>query len=292
VTRIRPRIRVIADELIDEIVRSPGPVDLMAAFAYPFPIRVVSEILGIPDIDQGYVKALVDPVISATGAAAGDRESAQAELFEYTGRLIAAKRADLSDDLASALIMARDDGDRLDDFELSVSVISLVVAGYENVAKQIGRGMLTLLSHPDQLALLREDPDKIPGAVEEMLRHASLEGGFGPPRFALEDVEIDGFTIPKGTSLVVLKQSANRDEARFDDPERFDIGRESAHHHLTFGAGPHYCVGAPLARAELQIAFARLLERFPRLRLAVPAGDVPWDIRFFGSGPSTLPVVW
>jgi cytochrome P450 len=293
VDRIIPQMRLIADDLIDAMVETGGPADLMRAFAYPFPFRVVSEVLGIPDIDQWHFKTLIDRIMAVTGLTKPEKDRATTDLLEYGTRLIAMKRANMGDDLASALIAARDEDDgKLDDDELLISLLAIVGGGYENVAKQIGRGVLALFQHPDQLKLLRDDPGRIAKATEELLRFASMDGGYGPPRYALADVEVGGVTVPMGASLIILRQSANRDETLFAEPDRFDISRESANRHLAFGFGPHHCVGATLARAELHIALERLLARLPDLRLAVAFEDVPWEIRFSGSGPTRILVTW
>jgi len=188
-------------------------------------------------------------------------------LYGYFGRLIAIKRAQPADDLMSALIAARDDSDRLSEQELTVMCCALLIGGHENTAGQINLSLLLLLDHPGEVAKVRADPELIPGAVEELLRCSRL-GGLAPARVTREDVQIGGVTIPAGEQVIPLYSTANRDPSVFSDPDQFDVTRDAASH-LSFGAGVHHCLGAQLARVELQEAFRGLIGRLPGLRLAV-----------------------
>jgi cytochrome P450 len=213
-------------------------------------------------------------------------------MAKFSTDLIAAKREHPGDDLLSQLVAAHDEQDgRLSEEELIATILAMLIGGYESTVNQIGKGLLVLFRHPDQLAALRADLGLLNSAVEEMLRYAALDSGFGSPRYALEDVPIGDVVIPKGSTVLVIRQSADRDEARFDDPERFDIRREGTQHHA-FGHGAHRCLGAALARMELQLGIGTVLRRFPNLRLVKPVEEIPWDYRITAAGPATLPVEW
>ena len=293
ITALRPRLIEIVDGLLDGIEARPQPVDLMEHFAFPLPIAVVCELLGLDAGEQGPFRKQAALALSADGATPEERGAAFGELAEQAGNIISDRRANLGDDLLSGLIAVHDaDEGSLTEPELVATVMTLLIGGYENPAHQVGKGLYSLFRHPAQLAALRADPARLPAAVEEMLRYTgALDSGFGSPRFALEDVEVAGVTIPKGSTLLVIRQSANRDETRFDDPDRFDISRDPTQH-LVFGHGPHHCIGAALARLEFEVGFGRLLARFPGLRLAVPIEDIQWAYRVTASGPAALPAAW
>jgi len=293
VAALRPRVQSIVDGLVDQIAAQGPSVDLMDAFAFPMAVAVICGVLGIPVVDQRRFRGWVNTTlaIDETGAGA-DRFAGMTAMAEYTRELVAAKRADLGDDLISSLVTAGDDTDRLTDDELLITVISLVVGGYESTAHQIGKGLLALFGAPEQLAAVRANAAMIPAAVEETLRYASFVSGFGTARVATEDLWVGDVLVPSGTTLLVVVHSANRDEAVFVDPERLDIGRACVGRHITFGLGTHFCVGAALARLELQVAFGTLLARLPRLRLAVPVNEVRWEARLAAVGPRELPVTW
>jgi cytochrome P450 len=210
----------------------------------------------------------------------------------YLRRLIRNKRTTLQDDLLSALILAEQDGQKLNEDELVAMIFLLLIAGHETTVNLIGNGTLALLDHPDQMRLLRSDPDLLKSAVEEMLRFTSpVETG--TERYAKEDVTISGVTIPRGAFVLAAIASANRDESYFDNPDVFDIRREP-NKHLAFGLGPHYCLGAPLARLEAQIAFASLLERTKEIRLGIDRDKLRWNRGLILRGLRSLPlrVTW
>ena len=287
---MRPRVASIVDELLDELLSRPQPADLVSGFSLPLPAQVICEMLGVPAEDTERFHAWSDTVMSDWQRDSDEIMTALIELYGYFGRLIALKRSQPTHDLTSALISARDDADRLSEDELTVLCCTLLIGGHETTANQINLSLLLLLDHPAELAKLRTDPSLIPGAVEELLRFSRL-GGLAPTRVTTEDVDIGGVTIPAGEEVIPLFASANRDPAVFSDPERFDVSRDAANH-LSFGAGVHHCVGAQLARVELQEAFRGLLGRLPGLRLAVPTSELQFKPGMAIHSLRELPVLW
>jgi cytochrome P450 len=275
VAELRPRVQKITDQLLDGVT-PVGRVDLIAEFALPLPVTVISELLGVPVDDRDRFQEWTETMLTQQGGrpdlAAANR--AFQEMRDYLEQLIADKRVHPDDDLISALIVARDRDQRLDEEELVAMAFLLLVAGYITTVNLIGNGMAALLAHPDQLDLLRHDPGLLPRAIEEFLRY---DGPVNPgmTRFPTEDIEIGGVRILRGATLLIGMATANRDPARFTDPDRLDITRTD-NAHLAFGHGIHFCLGAPLARLEAEIAFAALLRRLPGIALAVPAGELQW----------------
>ncbi|MET9423461.1 cytochrome P450 [Streptomyces sp. NPDC006540] len=287
---LAPRIQQITDELLDAMLAEPSRrADLIAAFAFPLPMTVICDLLGVPELDRDAFRRWSNEMVARTSPEAEAR--AYEEMPAYLAELIAAKRARPGDDLLSALIHAADaDGDRLSPEELIGMSVLLLIAGHETTVNLIGNGMRALFSHPDQLAALRADFGLLDGAIEEMLRYD------GPvetctDRLALEDVEIGGVTIPAGSTVLITMADADRDPARFKDPDRFDIRRD-ARGHIAFGHGLHYCLGAPLARLEGRIAFRTLLERCPDLAQDADEADLPWMPGLLIRGVRRLPVRW
>jgi cytochrome P450 len=287
---LRPRVAGIVGELIDAMLDRPQPVDLVASFSLPLPAQVICEMLGVPAEDLEQFHAWSDTIVGNWQRDPDQILTAFAELYGYFGRLLAAKRAQPADDLISALIAARDDADRLSEEELNVMCCTLLVAGHETTANVINLSLLVLSDHPDDMARLRADPGLIPGAVEELLRWARL-GSIANSRATKEDVAIGGVTIPADELVIPIFANANRDPAVFRDPDRFDIARDGLGH-LTFGAGVHHCIGAQLARVELQEAFRGLIGRLPGLRLAVPASDLEFTPGMALNSLRELPVRW
>ncbi|MFD1660075.1 cytochrome P450 [Streptomyces caeni] len=290
VAELRPRVQAITDGLLDAIVRA-GRADLVADFALPLPVTVISELLGVPTADRYDFQRWTDDMI-LQGPEPPDPAVADAawqQMRAYLTGLLDAKRANAGDDLLSALITARDEERRLDEDELIAMAFLLLVAGYITTVNLIGGGIAALLAHPDQLRLLRDDPSLLPDAIEELLRY---DGPVNPgiARFAREDVEIAGVTVPRGATVLVASAIADRDPARFADPDRLDITRRD-NAHLAFGHGIHYCLGAPLARLEGQIAIGTALRRLPGLALAVPPGELRWRPSGL-RGPERLPVTF
>jgi cytochrome P450 len=266
--RLREPIRRTADELLDALAPG-GRTDLIAAYAAPLPIAVICELLGVPPGDRRDFREWTDALIAPDPTMPGRAKEAVVSMLGFFTALIAHKRAEPGDDLLSALITARDGaGDRLSEDELMSLAFLILFAGYENTIQLIGNATLALLRDPDQLAALRADPGRIAGAVEEFLRYE------GPAllalrRFPIEDVTIAGVRVPAGETVMLSLASANRDPRRFPRPDRLDLDRDTAGH-LALGHGIHYCLGAPLARLETEIALAALLERLPDLALDVP----------------------
>ncbi|HUP34224.1 MAG TPA: cytochrome P450 [Candidatus Limnocylindria bacterium] len=270
--RLRPEIQQIVDGLLDE-VRARGSMDLIEEFAYPLPVRVICEMLGVPVKDHERFKAWgldiargLDAIMLPPDSPVGQRSvSGRRALAEYFRELIAERRAAPRDDMLSALIAAEEAGDTLNEEELLATCILLLVAGHETTVNLIGNGTLALLRHPAELRKLRERPGLIGTAVEELLRFD------GPvqrtARIPSEDITIGGQTIGKGEMVMPFLGAADRDPTQFPDPDRLDITR-SDNRHIAFGIGIHFCLGAPLARMEGQIAINTLLARLPRLTLA------------------------
>ncbi len=288
IEQLAPRIQQITDELLDAMAAATQ-VDLIDAFAYPLPLTVICELLGVP-ADRRTEFHTWSPIM-VTGVLAGPDVfvAAATAMVSYLRELIEAKRAAPTDDLLSALVAVRDGEDRLSEDELTSMVFLLLVAGHETTVNLIGNGVLALLTHPEQLALLRTQPDRLPAAVEELLR---FDGPLQVASFRLtaEPVDIGGITIPAGEIIVPGLLAANRDPACTAQPDALDITRTD-NPHLAFGHGIHHCLGAPLARLEGRIALGTLLTRFPRLRLAVPAEQLTWRPSVLINGLAALPVV-
>lgn len=269
VAALAPRIERIVEELLDE-VGGEDKFDLIDSFAFPLPIIVIAEMLGVPaqDLDRfkdwsNDIVLSLEPILTKEQRERF-RQSEQ-ELYEYFEGIIAQRRQDPQDDLISALLAAEDEGDRLSHGELLATLLLLLVAGNETTRNLIGNGMLALLRNPGELQRLRERPELLDPAIDELLRYDSpvqLDG-----RTALEDVELGGKWVRSGQQVVSVVGAANRDPAAFSDPDRLDIGRKEKSH-ISFGRGIHYCLGASLAMLEGRIAFEGLLERFSTVRLA------------------------
>ncbi|MFE0025185.1 cytochrome P450 [Amycolatopsis sp. NPDC059021] len=285
VARLRPRIEEITTGLLDALDGREQP-DLVRGFARPLPITVICELLGIATERQADFCRWSDTLLST--AETEDVIAAAEQMHAYLVELIARKRAEPAEDLLSDLVHATDEGDRLTEFELVSMTFLLLVAGYETTVNLIANGVLALLRAPDQLALVRSDPALLPDAIEEFLRYdgpislASL-------RFTKGPVEVGGVTIPEGEFMLLSLLGANRDAERFEDPARLDVTRPAGGH-VAFGHGIHYCVGAPLARLEAEIAIGRLLERFPGLRLAAEPETLRWRESNLVHGLESLPV--
>ncbi|MEU1001431.1 cytochrome P450 family protein [Streptomyces tibetensis] len=272
---LRPRVQEITDELIDAFPEQ-GEVNLME-FAFSLPMRVICEFLGVPVADRPQLHTWGNWL---SGAPYPDAESneklkdASENIERYLLDLLADRRANLGDDLVSILVRAADEEDRFTNDELVSTLVLLIIAGHKTTANLIGSGTHALLTHPDQLELLRSRPELADSAVEEFLRFESPVYR-GTLRVAAEDMELGGCPIPKESFVHLLMGSANRDPEAFEKPDELDITR-TANRHLAFGQGAHFCVGAPLSRVEGNIAFTTLLRRLPGLRLAVPADEIDW----------------
>lgn len=285
---LRPRVRQITDGLLDAMVPT-GRADLVDSFAFPLPITVICELIGVPDLDRDAFRLLSNGVVSPAGAT--EEGDAVRAMGGYLAELIENKRRSPGEDLLSALIAARyEDEDALSPDELVGMAFLLLVAGHETTVNLISNGVRALLEHPEQLAALRADFGLIDGAVEEMLRYdGPVEAATF--RFAREAVPIGSATIAEGDSVLVALAGADRDPARYPEPDRFDIRRD-AQGHLAFGHGTHFCLGAPLARMEGRIAVPALLERCPGLELDPDAGEPDWLPGMLIRGTRKLPVRW
>jgi cytochrome P450 len=290
IERLRPRVQAISDGLLDA-VQDRGEMDLIDDYAFPLPITVIAELLGVPAEDRNNFREWSDAAVSGNASQEYMEEILIPHMQAFTDYLRALfeeKRANPGDDLVSALVRAEEAGDRLSEDELLGMVFLLLVAGHETTVNLIGNGVLALLQHPDQLRKLKEDPSLIKPAVEELLRYD------GPvetstERFAREDVEIGGQVIPRGEMVLVVLAAADHDPERFSDPDELDITRTD-NRHLAFGKGIHHCLGAPLARMEGQIAISTLLRRMPNLRLKGSPESLSWRPGMILRGLRGLPV--
>jgi cytochrome P450 len=290
---LRPEVTRIVDGLIDAMLAGPRPTDLSRSFSLMVPASVICLLLGVPiaDIDLFHEWS---NVLSGDWSRSGDEiAEAYAAMIGYMAELIARKRKAPEDDLISALINARDSGDKLSEDELVQLCIQLLAAGHETTASSINMSFVALCQNPDELARLRADPGLIPAAVEELLRYVIISGsGFIPmARITREEVCLGGVTIPAGETVLPSFNLANRDPAVFDDPDRLDVGR-APKAHLGFGFGAHHCLGAQLARMELQEAFRGLLTRLPGLRMTVPMSELEFRTGQAIASMRELPVTW
>lgn len=288
VEKLRPDVRELAEGLIQDMLAAGPPADLVEDYALPIPVGVICRLLGVPEADRPRFRKWSDDALSTSSLTAEEFEASREELRAYMADLIAEHRARPADDLMTALIEARDAQDRLSELELIDLCVGILVAGHETTASQIPNFLHVLLDHPDQFARLREDPGLIPGAVEELLRFVPLGVGAGQPRYALEDVEVGGTLVRAGEPVLVAVGAANRDALRFDDAGRLDIARAD-NSHLGFGHGVHHCLGAQLARVELQEALRALVLHMPGVHVA---GDIVWKTEMLVRGPRSMPVGW
>ena len=285
VARLRPRIEQITDELLDAMAAQRS-VDLLDAFAYPLPITVICELLGIPESERGEFRDWSTTLLNS--GPQDDLHDAARAMAGYLTALVESKRAAPTQDLLSDLVHVSDEGDQLSHEELVAMAFLLLVAGHETTVNLIGNSVLALLRHPEQLARLRADPSLLPGAVEEFLR---FDGpiNLATLRFTAEAVPVGDVEIPAGEFVLVSLVGANRDGERFADPDRLDVTRPTGGH-LAFGHGIHYCVGAPLARLEAEVALGRLLARFPSIEVDGRPGELRWRESTLVHGLDTLPV--
>ncbi|MGE5276646.1 MAG: cytochrome P450 family protein, partial [Acidobacteriota bacterium] len=288
IERMRGRIRALADELLDAAVRR-GAMDLIRDYALPLPVTVIAEILGVPRRDHGRFHQWSKSMVSVDSINGSLRAMPSVWMFlRYLRRFFRIRRADPGEDLTSALLRAEESGDTLSEDELLAMVFLLLVAGHETTVNLIGSGMLALLQNPGPMEELRRDPSLASSAVEELLRYTAPVF-LSTERFAREDVAICGVTIPRGALTFGVIGSANRDETVFERPDELDLARAN-NKHLSFGNGIHYCLGAPLARLEAQIAINTLLARLPDLRLQGRPEALVWRPSLILRGLEALPV--
>jgi cytochrome P450 len=288
---MQERVQGIADELLNR-VQAQGQMDLIDDYAFPLPIIVIAEMLGIPAADRDRFRAWSDAFVTPARSEEEWRQHERLlnEFIAYLGAVFADRRREPRNDLITALIQAEEAGDQLSEEELYSMVVLLIVAGHETTVNLIGNGTLALLRNPEQLARLKADPSLMSNAVEELLRYD------GPVeratlRFAAEDLVLGGQQLRRSEPIIVVLGSVNRDPAQFAHPDTLDLTRDNSRH-FAFGYGVHYCVGAPLARLEGRIALNTLLQRLPNLRLTLPADDLTWRFNPILRGMHHLPVVW
>jgi cytochrome P450 len=288
---LRPGIEAMADHLIDEMVQGGQPADLRAALGFPLPVWVICDMLGVPASDRDKFSHWSDVLLNMTRYTQAEMDAAQSEFSGYMARQIAAKRAEPGDDLLSELIVATDaEGRGLSEAQLVSTGRGLLLAGHETTANMIGKMVAMLLADRQRWEQLLADPSLVRTAVEEALRF-DANMGFGMVRYIDTDVEVGGTLIPRGTTVVCDMAAANRDETAFDAADEMDLTR-SPNPHLTFGAGPHSCLGQALARTELQTVLEVLLRRLPTLRLAVDATELHCVEGLMVSGLHEVPVRW
>ena len=279
VAGLRPRIQAIADQLIDQMVASSAPTaDLVDSYAFPLPITVIAELLGIPVEDQEKFRRWSDVFVTPALTPEAQQQFSQEmqDFITYLSQLFADRRQQPRDDLVSALLQAEEAGDHLSTEELFSMLVLLIIAGHETTVSLIGNAAVQLLTHPDLLARLKAHPDQMPQAVEELLRfEAPVERAI--IRHVAQDVVVGGQALKRGEMVIVWLGSANRDEKVFPDPDRLNIDRETKAH-IAFGKGVHYCLGAPLARLEGEIALNTLFRRLPDLRLAVSQDELEYRL--------------
>ncbi|HEX4225335.1 MAG TPA: cytochrome P450 [Pseudonocardiaceae bacterium] len=285
---LRPRVQEISDALLTKMVANAGngPLDLLDEYAFPLPITVISELIGVPHEARDDFRTWSNALLSSV-----PREEAQEHamaMANFLNELIETKRAEPADDLLSALIQASEDDDRLSHAEVLGMVFLLLVAGHETTVNLIGNGMLALLRNPEQLAALRADRALLPSAIEEFLR---FDGplNLATFRFTAEPIELGGAHIPKDEFVLISLLAANRDPHQYADPDQLDLSRDSSH--VAFGHGIHFCLGAPLARMEAAIAFTGLLDQFQDIELAVGVEELTYRHSSLIHGLTRLPVL-
>ncbi|MDJ0458634.1 cytochrome P450 [Arthrobacter sp. NQ7] len=290
VEAMRPRVQEIVDQLIEDMLATDGPVDLVQAFALPMPSLVICELLGVPYADHSFFQRNSNALINRQ-ASPQQRRQAVEELVGYLHGLLETKKNQPAEDIFSDLAQ-RTQKNELSSHDAAMMGVLLLVAGHETTANMIALGTLALLEHPDQLKRLQEeeDPKLVVSAVEELLRYLTITHD-GRKRVALEDIEISGHTIRAGEGVIMATDLGNRDPEAFPKPDALDLGRD-ARHHVAFGFGVHQCLGQPLARMELQVAYGTLFRRIPTLRLATTLDKVPFKHDGSVYGVYELPVTW
>src|SRR6476646_3656019 len=289
VARLTDRVEVATNELLDSF--EPGrQIELINDYALPIPVTVISEMVGVDEADRSQFHDGMRLIMDGVARYGLEETAAKIEgLIDFIRELIQRRRAAPAEDIMTGLIHASEDGDTLSDDEVVAMVFLLVVAGYETTYNLITNAIATLLTHGEQLELLRAHPDLITSAVEEILRYTGTIGGT-KPNYAAEDVELHGVTIPRGAPVIPLLASANRDPDVFHRPDDFDIAR-NPNHHIAFSKGAHFCLGANLARMETRVAITNLITRFPNLRLAVEPTELTFAPVPFWRRLNELPVV-
>ena len=274
VAGLEDRVRLIVDRLLGDLAAQSGPVDLVAGFAFPLPFTVICELLGIPKADRADLGRWFRTLLASAGPSHPERVAASDAIVGYLNELLDLKRRQPGEDLVTDLVVAADRDGALTEQEMASTIFQLVVAGHDTTTSLIGNGVVALLRHPEQRDALVADPDLVPRAIEECLRY-DAPVPHSTFRYTTEEMRIGDVTIPAYAQVIVSLAAANRDPARYRDPETFDVRRDDGSH-LAMGHGIHHCLGAPLARMEARIAFTALLARFPAMRLAVDPGELRW----------------
>lgn len=292
VENLRPRIETIADTLLDQLAET-SQTDLMANYAALLPVTVIAEMLGVSPQDHVRFRGWSNTLATGFAARTSDEVAIRAnqatlELSEYLSYIVAARRENPQEDLISSLIAAEEQGGKLTEAELIANCILLLFAGHETTVNLIGNGMLALLENRDQLELLEQNPGLAENAVEELLRYNSPTQLV--PRWVFEDIELGGKLLHKGEHLMTVPGAGNHDPQVFADPERLDIRRNISNRHSAFGMGIHFCLGAPLARLEGEVAINKLLHHFPNIELATPSVNLEWHKTVVFRGLQALPV--
>jgi cytochrome P450 len=290
VAELRPRAAEIAAALLDDMIAAEPPADLVKDFSFPLPAIMICELLGIPEDDRQVFRGWANAVISTTATTSVQEQDAYLHLVSYIAALIAARRAHPSDDMLTGLAQSRDKDDRLSESEVLILAMALLVAGHESTAHQITNMTYTLLTRPQHLEQLIGRPELIPAAVEEMLRF-NVFGSAINARIATADVELGDVIVRAGDPVLCSRGSANRDENVFSRADEIDFSRDP-NPHVAFGYGPHFCLGANLARMELQVALGAIFSRLPGLRIAVPDDCLTWHSDTIMRGLVTFPVTW
>lgn len=290
--QMRSDVRSLATRLIDDMVGKDEPADMVEDFARLLPVTVICDLLGVPVEDHHIFREWTEGLTNDATAKDDVFDELGEALGEYMGRLIEQRRKEPTDDLLGALVYARDNGDKLSENELiSIAGPGLLTGGVETVSSALPSFVYTLLTHPEKLEQLRADPELLPSAVEELLRYVPINTAAMFARYALEDIQVGDVLVRMGEPVLPDLHAANRDPRVFDDPECIDLTRKT-NPHMTFGHGPHHCIGAQLARLELQESLAEILARFPNLKLVDGQEGVEWEFGVIVRGPVKLRVAW
>jgi cytochrome P450 len=291
VEALRPKAIEVANRLVDHLIELGSPADLVENFAVPLPVTMICTLLGVPIEDQHLFREWSEAFLSASGLTPEQTMDYQGKLWGYMAKLLQERKVEPREDLLSGLAMARDNDDRFSEEEILQFAAGLLAAGHETTTSQIPNFVATLIEHPDELARLRAQPELVAQAVEELMRFVPLGVGAAFPRYAREDIEVGGVLVRKGEAVLASLGSANRDDREFKDADILDLTRPAGPH-LGFSHGAHHCLGAPLARMELQVALTTLVGRLPNLRLAVPAEQLRWKQGSFMRSIIEMPISW
>jgi cytochrome P450 len=289
---LRPWVQRTVDELLDTMVAQGPPADLTAHLSNKLPLMTICQLMGIPEEDRPRLRRCAMAMMSMSTADRSSAAEAKATLRAYFKALSTARRRDPGDDLISSLATARIGEEMLGEEELAVMTMVLFNTGHDTTSYDITNITYTLLTHPEHLRQLRDSPELLPRAMEELLRYIPFRQGVGIPRVALEDVELSGVLVKAGDIVHVSYLTANRDGSVYECPDDLDFERKDPPAHMAFGYGSHHCLGAHLAHMVLQVSIGTLINRFPRLRLAVPPHEVEWNTTSIWRYPHSLPITW